>query len=439
MQHREDTQGLKEEIENLKARFHELEETVAAISSGGVDALVINTIEGDKVFTLKSAEQPYRVFIEQMNQGAIMLSEDDTILYCNRAFARMVKEGTEKIVGKKIQNYIFPIHVDSFNEMLTNNRKENVTVENTITLQAQDGSHLSTQISASALQEENSVTTCLVVTDLTAHMQDEVRRYTEKLEFEVQERTKELAEAQRLATIGETAGMVGHDIRNPLQAIVSELYLAKDELDCFPNNENKSALKDSLDNIETQTFYINKIVADLQDYTKPLTPHSQIISIEDSIHQSLSSVVIPENVSIKLETQKGAPNLEVDPLYLNRVLVNLISNALQAMPKGGTLTISYKIQDTMATISVEDTGLGIPENLKANIFKPLFTTKAKGQGLGLAVVKRLVEAVNGTVTFESQVGKGTVFTLTIPLCTQSMPQQTNIKKSIVLSKKSYLT
>ncbi len=427
MQHREDTQGLKEEIENLKARFHELEETVAAISSGGVDALVINTIEGDKVFTLKSAEQPYRVFIEQMNQGAIMLSEDDTILYCNRAFARMVKEGTEKIVGKKIQNYIFPIHFDSFNEMLTKNRKEKGTVENTITLQAQDGSHLSTQISASVLREDNLMTTCLVVTDLTAHMQDEVRRYTEKLEFEVQERTKELAEAQRLATIGETAGMVGHDIRNPLQAIVSEIYLAKDELDCFPDNENKSALKDSLDNIETQTFYINKIVADLQDYTKPLTPHSQIISIEDSIHQSLSSVVIPENVSIELETQKGVPKLEVDPLYLNRVLVNLISNALQAMPRGGTLTISFKIQDTMATISVEDTGLGIPENLKANIFKPLFTTKAKGQGLGLAVVKRLVEAVNGTVTFESQVGKGTVFTLTIPLCTQeSIPQQTNI-------------
>ena len=427
MQQREDTQGLKEEIESLKARLHELEETIGAISSGGVDALVINTIEGDKVFTLKSAEQPYRVFIEQMNQGAIMLSEEDTILYCNRAFARMVKEGTEKIVGKKIQNYIFPIHVDSFNEMLTKNRKEKVTVENTITLQAQDGSHLSTQISASVLREENLMATCLVVTDLTAHMQDEVRRYTEKLEFEVQERTKELAEAQRLATIGETAGMVGHDIRNPLQAIVSEIYLAKDELDCFPDNENKSVLKDSLDNIETQTFYINKIVADLQDYTKPLTPHSQIISIEDSIHQSLSSVVIPENVSIKLETQKGVPKLEVDPLYLNRVLVNLISNALQAMPKGGTLTISFKIQDTMATISVEDTGLGIPENLKANIFKPLFTTKAKGQGLGLAVVKRLVEAVNGMVTFESQVGKGTVFTLTIPLCTQeSTPQQTNI-------------
>ncbi len=430
MQQREDIKNFKQEIENLKARLHELEETIGAISTGGVDALVINTIEGDKVFTLKSAEQPYRVFIEQMNQGAIMLSEEDTILYCNRAFARMVKEGTEKIVGKKIQNYIFPVHVGSLNEMLAKNRKENATVENTITLQAQDGSHLSTQISASILQEENLMTTCLVVTDLTAHMQDEVRRYTEKLEFEVQERTKELAGAQRLAAIGETAGMVGHDIRNPLQAIVSELYLAKDELDCFPNNENKLVLKESLENIETQTFYINKIVADLQDYTKPLTPNPQPISIEDSIHQSLASIVIPENVSIKLETQTGVPQLEIDPLYLNRILVNLISNALQAMPNGGNLTIRFKIQNNTAVISVEDTGLGIPENLKANIFKPLFTTKAKGQGLGLAVVKRLVHAVNGTVAFDSQVGKGTIFTVTIPLRTQeNMPQQTNINKA----------
>jgi signal transduction histidine kinase len=115
--------------------------------------------------------------------------------------------------------------------------------------------------------------------------------------------------------------------------------------------------------------------------------------------------------------QKGVPKLEVDPLYLNRVLVNLISNALQAMPNGGNLTIRSKIKDSTTIISVEDTGLGIPENLKANIFKPLFTTKAKGQGLGLAVVKRLVHAVNGKVTFDSQVGKGTNFTVTIPLKT----------------------
>jgi PAS domain S-box-containing protein len=424
MPQQEDNQNLNEEIERLKARLYELEESLSFISVGGIDALVVNTIEGDKVFTLKSAEQPYRIFIEEMNQGAIMLSENDTILYCNRAFAEMVKEGTEKIVGKKVQNYLLPLHVDAFNEMLEKNRIEKVKTEKTFTLQAQDGSHLSTQISASLLREENVNKTCLVVTDLTAHMQDEVRHYTEKLEYEVEARTRKLSDTQRLAAIGETAGMVGHDIRNPLQAIVSELYLAKEELECFPNTENKSALKVALESIEAQTFYINKIVADLQDYTKPLTPHPQPVNIEESIRQSLSSVVIPSNISMDIQVEKNAPKLEIDPLYIKRILVNLISNALQAMPNGGKLIINVKSQHNKVTISVEDTGFGIPENVKSQIFKPLFTTKAKGQGLGLAVVKRLVEASNGSVTFDSQVGKGAAFTIAIPFCTQeNMPKQ----------------
>ncbi len=421
MPQQEDNDKLKLENENLKAKLQELEESLGAISSGGVDALVVSTIEGDKVFTLKSAEQPYRIFIEEMNQGTIMLSEDDTILYCNKAFAGMVKDGTEKIMGKKIQDYISSADIDTFNRILSKTRKEKTKTEDTITIQAQDTSHLSTQISASLFPEENITTTCLVVTDLTVHMQDEVRRYTEKLEYEVQERTKKLADAQRLAAIGETAGMVGHDIRNPLQSIVGELYLAKDELECFQDNQNKAELKDALENIETQIFYINKIVADLQDYTKPLNPNPQSVMVEDAIKQAFSSIIIPEGIKVSINIQKDVPELCIDPLYLNRVLVNLISNALQAMPNGGKLTIKVQTKDGKATISVEDTGLGIPENVKSQIFKPLFTTKAKGQGLGLAVVKRLVEAIAGSVTFESQVGKGTAFTVSIPLRTR-MPQ-----------------
>lgn len=103
---------------------------------------------------------------------------------------------------------------------------------------------------------------------------------------------------------------------------------------------------------------------------------------------------------------------------MKRVLTNMITNAIQAMPKGGKLTIKVFHKDKSAFITIEDTGEGIPEEIKPNMFKPLFTTKAKGQGFGLAVCKRLVEAQNGAITFESQIGKGTSFTIELPLQTK---------------------
>src|SRR3972149_3945401 len=99
---------------------------------------------------------------------------------------------------------------------------------------------------------------------------------------------------------------------------------------------------------------------------------------------------------------------------MKRMLTNLAANAVQAMPNGGKLTINAYCRGNRAFVSVEDTGEGMPEEAKNKIFKPLFTTKAKGQGFGLAVVKKLTEALNGTITFESQEGKGTKFIIELP-------------------------
>jgi two-component system sensor histidine kinase AtoS len=138
-------------------------------------------------------------------------------------------------------------------------------------------------------------------------------------------------------------------------------------------------------------------------------------SLPDLVRDSVSSVRIPGNVKVTVGIEDGLSNVKLDPILFRRVLTNLILNAVQAMPKGGKLTIaSSSSGDESFTVAVQDTGVGIaPENL-GRVFNPFFTTKAQGQGLGLAVCKRLTEAQGGTITVASQVEEGSTFTLKIP-------------------------
>jgi polar amino acid transport system substrate-binding protein len=243
----------------------------------------------------------------------------------------------------------------------------------------------------------------------------EVEEYATSMEELAEERAKKLKDAERLAAIGQTAGMVGHDIRNPLQAITSELYLAKDDVSSIADRKVKENLEESISLIEKNVFYINKIVADLQDFARPLSPKKETINVEDALREALAMVTIPDNVEAVLSSEKGLPLLTADSTMLKRVLTNLIQNAVQAMPKGGKLNVHATRRGNLVKITVEDTGEGIPEEARSKMFTPLFTTKSKGQGFGLAVVKRLVEVQDGNINFESEMGKGTKFNLEFPI------------------------
>lgn len=242
-----------------------------------------------------------------------------------------------------------------------------------------------------------------------------VEEYATQMEELANQRLDQLKNAERLAAIGATAGMVGHDIRNPLKAITGDIYLAKTDLASTPESEEKRNIQESLDEIEKNVSYINKIVADLQDYARPLSPKLEEINLEKTVHSVLANIIIPGNVTVKHSISKDLPKLKLDQSYIQRMLTNLSNNAIQAMPKGGKLTIRAIAKNGKVIISVEDTGEGIPESFRNKLFLPLATTKSKGQGFGLSVVKRFTEALGGTVTFESEVEKGTKFIIQLPL------------------------
>ena len=247
--------------------------------------------------------------------------------------------------------------------------------------------------------------------------------YLEYLEETVESRTsqlkqiqKHLVEAERMAAIGEAVTMIGHDARNPLQVIFNTLYLAIKKIDEMQvSSEEKNHLKNLLEKIRNQADYINRMILDLQEYTKGVTPELIKVDLNELLEEALSSITIPEKIEVILDVEKDFPGILADPTLMKRVLINLIKNAVEAMPEGGKIRIGASVKGSNALIEVEDTGIGIPEENMKEIFRPFFTTKPKGLGLGLAVCKKLIEAQGGEISVKSKIGKGTKFKIEIPI------------------------
>jgi signal transduction histidine kinase len=246
-------------------------------------------------------------------------------------------------------------------------------------------------------------------------LQKNLEQQAGMLQSIIEERTKQLKDSERLAAIGQTAGMVGHDLRNPLQTIAGELYLARKEVESLSEGEVKSNLQESLLAMDEQVVYMDKIVSDLQAFVRPIKVDKKPVNLKELVDAVFSSIAIPANIILIKEVPDDFSQIKVDVQLLKRVLINLVTNALQAMPNGGKLNLQSQVNsDGQVLVSVEDTGIGIPEKIKPQTFTPLFTTKPRGQGFGLAVCKRVIEAHGGTISFESQEGEGAKFTIQFP-------------------------
>ncbi|MEM3697135.1 MAG: GAF domain-containing protein [Candidatus Bathyarchaeia archaeon] len=245
----------------------------------------------------------------------------------------------------------------------------------------------------------------------------QLETYALELEKKVEERTRELKKsqeqllkAQRLAVIGELAGMVGHDLRNPLTSIAGAQYYLKKRLSLEANDR----IRDMLDLIERNIAYSNKIINDLLDYSREIELEISESTPKELVKEALRLVEIPKNVQV-LDLAKNKPKIRVDTEKIRRVFVNLIRNAVEAMPKGGKITIKSRAVGENLEMIFADTGIGMSKQTLEKLWTPLFTTKAKGMGFGLAICKRFVEAHGGSISVKSALGKGTTFTVTIPI------------------------
>jgi signal transduction histidine kinase len=246
---------------------------------------------------------------------------------------------------------------------------------------------------------------------------NQIREYADQLELKVKQRTQELVEAQsklikteRLAAIGEVAAMVGHDLRNPLTGITGATYYLKMKL----ASRTSSKAKEMLELIDRDIEYANKIINDLLDYSKEIFLEAKETTPKAIVRESLTLIVVPKNIRV-LDLTEDKPTTQVDVDKMKRVFVNIIKNAIDAMPKGGTITTTSTERDGLLEIAVADTGTGMTEDVLRKLWSPLFTTKARGMGFGLPICRRVIEAHGGNISVESAVGMGTVFKLTFPI------------------------
>jgi signal transduction histidine kinase len=227
----------------------------------------------------------------------------------------------------------------------------------------------------------------------------------------MQDVQEKLIRAERLAAVGELASSVGHELRNPLNVIRNCAYLLNMHL---TEKGDEEALK-SLEVLDKQIDIANRIVTDLMDFTRLNPPLRQHTDLTYLVNESLAYASVPEEINVKLSLNGNPISVNVDAEQIGRVFTNVICNACQAMNGRGDLDISMVIEEPYVWISFRDSGCGITGENMSKIFEPLFTTKPKGFGLGLAISKRLVEQNDGEIKANSQIDRGTTFRVKLPL------------------------
>jgi two-component system sensor kinase FixL len=247
-----------------------------------------------------------------------------------------------------------------------------------------------------------------VVADVT-----ERQKKQESLQETIQEKSEQLRVAEselirqaRLATLGQVFGGIAHEIRNPLNALRTSAYYLLNARQTTPEKTRAH-----LHRIDRQVTVIDNIVTALSDVAKLPQPELSPVPLDAWVPRAAREVSLDSNIDVVIDLPTDLPDVLVDVNQVPIALKNLIRNARDAMPRGGTITISAEADNGVVRLMVADTGDGIHEDILPKIMDPLFSTKPRGMGLGLAISRAIIEKNNGRIDVKSMIGDGTTFTI----------------------------
>jgi PAS domain S-box-containing protein len=396
------------------------------------------------------SEEKYRETIENANIGVVAYRSDGEITILNSTMQKMAGYTIEEIpslsewFGKLYPNEVERQKIkDKWFKKLT---EVGEVKEGQATIMTKQGEERFFLFDGFRLHSGDFIAFARDITELKkieAHrkvLEGKLDEYSKHLKCMVDLKTAQLKDAnerlvksERLAAIGELAGMVGHDLRNPIAGIKNAAYYLKKKGTTISETQNK----EMLETIEKAIEHSDKIINDLLDYSREMHLELTKYSAYTLVDEALRMTQVPNRIQIINHVQKDTL-IWVNSDKLIRVFINLIKNAIDAMPQKGTLEISSCQTKDCVEISFGDTGTGIPEETLKKLFTPLFTTKAQGMGFGLAICKRIIEAHEGNINVKTELNKGTTFTITLPNITR-VEKTTKLTQAIAIKNRQRTT
>jgi PAS domain S-box-containing protein len=384
----ETTRRYREAYEELAARF---------------ESLTLK-LEETNVHLQQSLEEKDRVsnyfnnILESLSGGVLVVDLDGEITFFNQEAEdltgfeqkKVLGQPYAEIIGLEAGRQLSVLHTLDTGERLASQEKE---------LQRADGRSIPLGFSTSLVRDEaGTILGALeVFNDLT-----EVKR----LEAEVQR-------VHTLAALGEMAATVAHEIRNPLGGIAGYAGMLERDLDSGDPNRRL------VHKITEGVSRLNRIVSSLLTYTRPLRLNIHPVNLVDLVEEATAFFAIDvertrEDIAIERHYPNGDLICRIDPEQLQQVILNLLQNAMQAMPEGGTIEVGVSLEGNHGVFSVGDTGHGMDAEVREKLFTPFFTTKEDGTGLGLVTSKKIIDAHNGQIRVDSEPGRGTRFSISLP-------------------------
>lgn len=396
------------EIAELERRLEEAEESLKAIRAGEVDALVIKSPRGDQVYTLKEADRPYRMIIENMRDGTLTIRDDGLVLCANKQLAAMLGTPLENLLGSNLLDWAEPAAVEPLRILIGKAAEDGARAD--VELRGADGRSLLANLSLAPIRIEGDRVLSGIAADITAETRLE----------------QKVLQMERTEALGRLAGGVAHDLNNILQPILlnAELLLSETE----PGTRPHSLLKNLLQAARRQKDLVAKILM----FTRRTKRDFQTIPMTPLVEEALKLLKpsLPAAVEVRFDAAAGDAMVDGDPIELHELVTNLYSNAVDAMERrGGLLEVGLAdsvvedddpVRDLPAgrylKLTVKDTGCGISGRDLARIFDPFFTTKptGKGTGIGLSIVRGIVKNHKGAIEVKSGVGAGTEVCILLP-------------------------
>ncbi len=402
--------------------FSQLSLELLALLSGQL-AMAIENVE------LHQRQQSLRAFnediIQTMTNGLVVVDETAQVTVFNHAAAALLGYNAAEVVGKSLRDAVpgASALADAIEATLhrahetSSGRSHVARAEETHSVPAIRARHSPGEVSV--LHRDGNILPLAIsaspLCDVAGKVTGVVCLFEDLSEAKALE--AERRRLDRLAALGEMSAVVAHEIRNPVAGIaVGVEYLGK-------SIPQESVHKQDVKMIMGEIERVNRILDDILSVARPFQLKLSTQAIPDIIEHVLHRYHASFSNKAIHVIRRYAPSLplaQIDRERMEQALTNLVLNAVEAMPTGGTLSLGLAASDRWLTITVSDTGPGIPPEIQRRIFEPFFTTKARGTGLGLAVARRVIEEHGGTITLMSETGKGATFTIKLPLLAEGV-------------------